>query len=269
MSEIDLRHLAGERFERELAAAWQAKDFPKALALSVELLALREEALGPTDPAVINVLCDLAELHRRLGNPSEGERLLTRALAAEEARGASERQGRVAFQLAQIWLECGETARALPLLERAATMAGVAEQVVAFGSLATVVRELGRTAEARAFAEQALSACDPKRTPPLDAAQAHTLMAEICEEAGELEHAHALFVAAHDLYVLALGDAHPQVGIALLNVVAVAQRRGHEVEDAARRVLAILRESIGPDHEKTREVQRMLEALLGAKVAEW
>ena len=195
MSDLDLRNLAGERFERDLAASWAAKDYARALDLSRELLAVREQALGPNDPAVVNALCDVAELQRRLGQPRESERLLTRALAAEETRGASPRLGQVAFQLAQALLERGAAQDALPHLQRAAAMADVPEQVIAYGSLATVLRSLGLMPEARRAADQALVACDPRRTRPVDAAQAHNLAAELCEEVGELSDARARFIS--------------------------------------------------------------------------
>jgi len=269
MSEIDLRQLAGERFEQELEAAWQAKDFAKALALSIELLTLREEAFGANHASVVNILCDLAELHRRVGSAAQGEHLLTRALAAEQTRGPSERLGRVAFQLAQALLERGASALALPLLHSAAEMAGIAERAVACGSLATVLRSLGHTAEARLASDHALVACDPKKTAPIDAAQAHNLAGELCEEAGELEHARSLYLAAHDLFVLGLGDKHPQVGIALLNVITVDHVRGKDVRQGAREVMAIMHGALGQQHQQALQVQRALEAMLGLPIVQW
>lgn len=269
MSDVDLRQMAGERFEQELDAAWKAKDFSKALALSRELLTLREESLGPEHAAVVSTLCDMAELHRRLGAPEDAERLLTRAFEAQHKRGPGEQLGRVAFQLAQVLLERGAADAALPFIEQAAAMAGPVEQVVAYGSLATVLRSLGRIPEARKAADQALVACDPKRTAPIDAAQAHNLAAELCEEAGELADARSLYLAAHDLYVLALGDKHPQVGIALLNVITVDHLRGKDVRQGAQEVMAILSQSVGPLHEQTQAVQRALEAMLNLPMGQW
>ena len=69
--------------------------------------------------------------------------------------------------------------------------------------------------------------------------------------------------------MLGLGDKHPQVAIALLNVITVDPQRGRDVREGAREVMAILHGAVGPEHEQAQAVQRALEAMLGKPAHEW
>jgi len=89
--------------------------------------------------------------------------------------------------------------------------------------------------------KQQLAPVTPKHTPPVDAAQAHAFLAELCEEKGEFERALVLYRAAHDFYALALPAQHPQLAAALLNVAVVAAHIGQDARAPAESALAFLR----------------------------
>src|SRR5580692_4658889 len=94
--------------------------FADAVPLAMEVLAIREKALGPDDSALGDSLNNLAEMYRHLGRYAEAEPLFKRALAIyEKALGPDDDAVTdVLSNLEQLYVAQGRYADAEPLFER-------------------------------------------------------------------------------------------------------------------------------------------------------
>ncbi len=293
--EIDIRVLAAERLERQLEEAWQQRDFARAAALIAEVTRAREEAFGLGAAPVVDAWLEWAEIERQAGDANAARSLLERGLGAEEARGDHTRAAHVAFQLGALLADERDFTGALPHLQRAVNNATDTWRTAAEGTLVSVLVALGKTREAATLlaemkvdaaqrtrwlderarlmrslqdasafdlAEEAVLACDPRETPPLDAAEAHSFLAELHEERDQLERALVLYRAAHEFYSLGVPPGHPQLGIALLNVALVEQRTGQKARATAERALQILVKALGAKHPQTLSAQQVLDSIV-------
>jgi CHAT domain-containing protein/Flp pilus assembly protein TadD len=243
----------------EIMRLYQAGRYTEATEIAKRLLAIREKALGPNDPAVGSALNTLAMLYRAQGRFAEAEPLFKHSLSArEKALGPDHPDvGWSLSNLASLYIAQGRFAEAEPLLKR--TLA-IREKALgpdhadvgsALNNLAMLYAAQGRVAEAEplfkssiAIHETALGADHPAVGTLLNN------LARFYQDQGRFGEAAPLFKRGLAIREKTLGLDHPGTGELLNNLATLYQMQGRfaEAEPLFKRSLAIREKSLGPDH---------------------
>lgn len=237
MSNLDIRQLAADRLQDELAAARQTGDFVAVARLAREAISLAEAKLGPHHPDLAGWWCDLGDAKLRLGEWVEADGHFARAESIMVRA-----QGPKAAGLAEIWFHRGDAAArrgdlpsATKWLQQAVDMIDPAtspeDAMTVRGSLATVLRASGEDARAITMLDEVI-ALARECTEPM-------LLARALTERGEWAMAANDFVAAEPLFAEAatVHRDHPQAPLGASQVYSllgeVLEARGNFVDAAS------------------------------------
>jgi tetratricopeptide (TPR) repeat protein len=222
-------------------------------------LHVREQVLGPRDPAVASSLQGLANLYYMQDRFAEAEPLYQRALhVREQVLGprdpavASSLQG-----LANLYCLQGRFAEAEPFYQRALHVReqtlGPTHPLVAqvLVGLAEFYLQQDRYREAEPLYQRALRTWELVLSPdhPLVAYPLNGL-AILLREQGRSAEAEPLFRRALRIREQALGSTHPLVASVLTNLAILLQQQGNfsEAEPLFRRALHIREQALGSTH---------------------
>ena len=249
--------------------------YREAIPKASEILALREQALGPTHPDVAQSLNNLAVLLQATGGYATARPLLERALRInEEALGHSHPLvARGLNNLAALLQDMGDYAGAKPLYERALRIneqaLGPAHPHVAtsLSNLAGLLRATGDYAAARPLFERALRIREQVFGPSHpDVAQSLNNLAGLLWDTGDYVGAMPLTERALRIQEQVLGPTHPDVARGLNNLAFLLQDAGDHT--AARplyeRALRIQEQVLGPTHPDVAQSLNNLAGLLRA-----
>ena len=233
--------------------------YDQAIVAATELLKLREQRLGPDDPAVAWPLTRIGELERFRGHYAESERLLKRSLAIRETKLGPDHPD-VAHSLVLLALteiSLGRFAEALPLAQRClkireAKLKPDAPQIASASNvLGLVLRELGRLAEAEPLFRRAITIYEARRGPD-DVELGHVLnnLGTTYAAAGRSADAEVYFKRAVAIHEKALGPDHPDLANTLTNYgrMELQRNRYKAAEPLLQRALAIREKAFGPEH---------------------
>jgi CHAT domain-containing protein/Tfp pilus assembly protein PilF len=255
----------GDPAAREAALGRQADElkraarYAEATKAATELLALREQRLGPDHPDVAWALTRLAELQQAQGRYPEAERLLKRSLTIREARLGPD-HGDVAHSLVLLaWLDLhlGRYAEGLPLARRSLAIReakfgrDAPEVASATNVTGLLLRAQGRHAEAEPLFRRALAIYEARRGPE-DVELGHVLnnLGLTYTSVGRLADADAHFNRAVAIHEKALGPDHPDLANTLSNLGRLQIQRGRyrDAEPIVQRALAIRERALGAEH---------------------
>jgi CHAT domain-containing protein/tetratricopeptide (TPR) repeat protein len=257
-------------------ALLKAGQYPQALELTRQALALQVKILGQSDPAVASSLRQLARLHWMLTEYREGEPLAVQALAIHEQVYGQEHL-EVAEDLevlTNLYRERGDypgaerfCRRALAIWEK---LSGLEHPNVARGLNALAILYATRADYAQAeplyrralaIREKAFGAEHPETAKVLNN------LALMHMKQGSYDRAEPLLRRTLAAWEKTYGPEHPNAGIVLLNLAAVLSGAGRleEVEPLLLRDLAIWEKITGPD---SLEVARPLNNLAELYVAQ-
>ncbi|MEC4850779.1 MAG: CHAT domain-containing tetratricopeptide repeat protein, partial [Jaaginema sp. PMC 1079.18] len=222
-------------------------------------LAIREQAFGEDHPSVATSLNDLAALYQRMGNYSEAEPLVQRALAIRE-QAFGEDHPSVAtslHNLAALYQNMGNYSEAEPLYQRALAIREQAsgrnhlDVARTLNGLAVLYQDMGNYSEAEALHQRALAI----KEQALDSDHpsiARTLngLAALYRDMGNYSEAEPLFQRALAIREQALGSDHLDVANSLHNLAELYQDMGNysEAEPLKQRTLAIVEQVLGNNH---------------------
>jgi len=234
-------------------------EYAEAKQLHEQVVAIREQSLGPDHPQVAAALVALANVHFQLGTFAEAKALYERALAiTESALGPDHPHNAVSLtNLGNIHARAGAFAEAKVFFERALEL-----QTRAFGpdhprtintltGLGRVHIGLGEPAEAKALFERQLVATEAALGP--DHIEVGFVLVNLSwahAELGELTTAVVLGERALVIQEKGLGPDHPEVASALADLASIHARLGEPAKAKVlyERALGAGERSLGPDH---------------------
>jgi len=250
-----------------LAALYNAQDrAAEAERFFKRALAIKEKALGPDHPELVDIAVNLADLYQRKGRFAEAEPLLTRVLTIQEkAFGADNAEVAHALRaLAGLYRNQGRASEADLLSQRSRSISAVTEKRKAAefpeqaqedpATLNAEVERLyreGKYAEAIKTAEKSLAINEKVHGPEHpEVATSLNNLAEIYRAQGRYLDAEPLLKRAVTILEKALGPGHPSVATSLnnLGLVYQAQARHAEAEPLHKRSLAIREAGLPPGH---------------------
>jgi tetratricopeptide (TPR) repeat protein len=207
----------GSELNRKLIELFNAGRNSDAIPIAQQLLAIREQTLGPDDPNVGQTLSYLGLLYQRQNRYTEAEPLFQRALTIyEKALGRDYPNVATALNtLASLYRDQDRYADAEPLFKR---------------SLAIREKALGRDHP--------------------DVAQSLNNLAGLNDIQGRYADAEALYKRSLAIWEKALGRDHPNVATALNNLAGLYRNQGRyaDAEPLHQRSLAIWEKALGRDH---------------------
>ena len=222
---------ADELTNKAFALAYAGK-YAEAILVAHQVLAMREQLLGPDHPGVATVLDSFGRLYQQAGRLADAEQFYKRTLAIREKALNPDHPDY--FLVAQ-----------------------------SLNNLAAVYDHQGRYAEAEPLYERSLAIFE--RTLGADNFEVAALLnnlAVVYQNQARYAEAEPLYQRSLAIREKALGLDHPDVNVAqLLNNLAALygrQRLCAEAEPLYKRALAIYEEALGPDHP---EVARSLNNL--------
>jgi CHAT domain-containing protein len=240
----------------------------------LQVLAIRERALGPGHESVLTVLDALAALYQVTRRPQLAEPLLKRVLAERE-RGvgpehpslANTLRGLAEIQSAAQRYGEAEThiRRALALYEKSS--GSPVDMVQALGTLAQIELKLGRNVEAERTLQNALSLHENvvhSGQATLDAQYAHLFalvqLSGLYQRSDRYKDAVPLTERAVAMTEKLLGPEHPNVATGLENLAAMRGllRRFADAEAPRKRAISINERAYGKEHPNVAESLRGL-----------
>ena len=211
-------------------------EYAEARALHEEVLAAREQALGPDHPNVGHTINNLAIVRASVGEVVEARDLFARAVAIKEQTfGADNPEvGEGLGNLAMATEDAGDPAGAEALYRRAIAVLeaslGPTHPTVAtmLMSLAELLRKRGEYAEALALNRRAVKLFeDSLGGDHPDVASALINLANLQITTGAYEEARGLFARAIPMLERSLGETHPELAMALNNLAFIDVVTGH------------------------------------------
>jgi len=222
-------------------------------------LAIKENALGPDNPAVAAALTSLAELYFEQGKYAEAEPLYQRALHIDEkALGADDPGVASALNsLAGLYSEQGKYAEAESLYERSLAIREKLlgpdhpEVAAALNNLSTLEQLEGKYGEAEQHLQRALGIAE-KAMKPDDPNVARGLvnLATLYQAQGKYAEAVPLYQRALSIDEKALGPEDPTLAGALsdFGVLYFEEGKYGDAEPLFQRAIQIDEKALGPDH---------------------
>jgi len=245
--------------KQEVDRLYREGRYNEAIPKAREILALREQALGPTHPDVAASVTDLAHLLRAIGDYAAAKHPYEEALRIyEQALGPSHSHVATALNnLAGLLLDAGDVVAAKPLYERALH---INEQALgpqhprtasSLNNLAEFFRTVGDYAAARSLHERALETLERALGPNHpDVAVSLNNLGVVLQLTGDYRVAKLLHERALRIKERALGPNHPDVATSLNNLSELLRESGDFA--AARpfyeRALQIKEGALGPNH---------------------
>jgi CHAT domain-containing protein len=233
--------------------------YAEAVKLEQQVLAIREQVLGPNHPDVATSLKYLAGLYRALGNYSQVEPLSQRALKIDE-KGLGPDHPELAIDLtnlAQLFTDQGKYVEAEPVFQRALRIAekalGPDHPKVAYvlhAQAALYVRQ-GKYAQAEPLMQRELKIRETALGPDHQwlAASLNNL-AELYREQGKYAEAEPLYRRALKIDEKAHGTDHPEHAVYLNNLALLyhMESKYDQAEPLYQQALKIDESARGPDH---------------------
>jgi tetratricopeptide (TPR) repeat protein/CHAT domain-containing protein len=243
----------------EAMRLFQSGRYADAVPIAQRVLALREAALGPDHPSVVEALNGLADLYRAQGRYVDAEPLYRRALSStEKDLGADHLSVATSLNgLAELYRLQGRMTEAEPLYKRSLAIregalgGGHADVSQSLNGLALLYQAQGRLLDAEPLFKRSLAIREATVGPN------HLTFATALNSLAELYRLQARFAEAEPLYARSLairetvvGAHHPSVATALNNIALlfVTQGRTADAEPLYARALAIREAALGPDH---------------------
>src|SRR5947208_2016978 len=108
------------KLDRRIQELYRAGKYSDAIPIATKVLEIRENALGPDDPATATSLNNLGELYERMGNYAKAEPLLQHALEIREKALGPEHPNTAQSldNLAGLYSKMGNYAKAEPLYQK-------------------------------------------------------------------------------------------------------------------------------------------------------
>jgi CHAT domain-containing protein/Tfp pilus assembly protein PilF len=245
--------------DAESIRLYQAGKYAQAAKVARQLLALREQTLGPGHAAVGTVLINLAEIDLAQGRPAQAEPLFKRGLAIwEKALGPGHADvAKTLNSLAVLYRDQGRLADAEPLFKRSLAIrekalgSGHPDVGQSVNNLAVLYQDQGRFADAEpllkrslAIREKALGSGHP------DVGQSVNNLAALYRAQARFADAEPLFKRSLAILEKALGSGHPSVGQSVNNLAMLYRDQGRftDAEPLFKRSLAIFEKALGPSH---------------------
>jgi tetratricopeptide (TPR) repeat protein len=224
-----------------------------------EALARREQALGPTNPELVQSLNDLSYLLQAAGDYAAARPLSERALRIQERALGPTHLAVVAGlnNLANLLRRMGDYAGARPLYERALRIyeqaLGTNHPTLArsLHNLAALLETMGDPAAARPLYERALRIQEQALGPTHpDVAVSLNNFANLLRTMGDYAGARPLYERALRIYEQALGPTHPAVAEILISFASLLQttRDYAGARPLYERALRIQEQALGPTH---------------------
>jgi CHAT domain-containing protein/Tfp pilus assembly protein PilF len=248
-----------EALRQQVDKLYEEGRYADAIPLAKEVLAIREEALGPDHLDVATSLNNLAGLYQQQGRYAEAEPLYKRSLTIrEKARGPDHPDLATTLNnLALLYNDQGRYAEAEPLFKRSLVIDekvfGPDHPVVAadLNNLAGLYLEQGRYAAAEPLLKRSLAIREKALGPDHpDLATTLNNLALLYYHQGRYAEAEPLFKRSLAIREKALGPDHPDVAQSLGAMAELyrSQGRDAEAEPLFKRSLAIREKALGPDH---------------------
>lgn len=265
-----------DRLNQQVLDLYAQGDYQEAIPLAQEVLAIREQALGPDHPVVATSLNNLAEMYRGQGQYAKAEPLYKRSLEIyEKVFGAS--HPAIANTLNNFALQYytqGEYAQAEQLYQRSL---GIYERLLgpihpsvaqSLNNLGLLYFTKGQYAKAEPLYQRSLSIYE--QSPPPDRTQvAITLnnLALLYYTQGDYPKAEPIYQKSLDSFQKLLGSEHPNVAQSLNNLAYLYYAAGDygKAEPLYHQSLAIYQKVFGPDHPKVAETLNNLALLYHAE----
>jgi tetratricopeptide (TPR) repeat protein/nucleoside phosphorylase len=236
--------------------------YPMAEPLHQQVLAIREQQLGPEHPDTATTLDNLAGVYRILGRYAEAELLYHRARIVREKVLGSEHvdTARTINNMALLYRDQGRYIEAESLYQRARDIREKAsgpdhpDTARTLDSLAGVYRILGRYAEAEPLYRRALAVYEKALGPDYpDTAATLNNLGRCYQDQSRYAEAEPLYRHALVIYERVLGPDHPDTATVLDNLAQLYRSQGEYVQAEAiyQRILAIREKSLGPEHSDT------------------
>ncbi len=236
--------------------------YPEAEALWRRVLAIREPALGPTDPQVAGSLHALGLTLRAQRRYPEAEAPLKRGLAIREQVFGPEHAtvARSLYHLALLYRLQGRHAEAEPLYGRALAVAekalgsNHADVPVILNGLSATYQQLGRHTEAEASLKRLVANLEQRSGDNrLALANAHAMLGTSYERQRRDAEAEVAHTRALTLRQQVHGAAHAEIAASLTSLGMLCHRLGRYADAEAhhRRALAIREQLVGPNHRDT------------------
>ncbi|WP_224372616.1 CHAT domain-containing tetratricopeptide repeat protein [Hyalangium versicolor] len=255
----DARLQEAQKAFEEATRLREAGRYAEAIALGERALALREAALGRTNPEVARCLELLGTLHLNQGDTAGAEPLLQRGLDIQAATLGKEHPDVATSldDLGRLYSTQGLYARAEPLYQRALAIReavlGKRHPDVAstLNNLAVLYANQGLYERALPFYERALSIWESSLGPK------HPHVATLLNNLARLYQAQGLYKQAEPLYQRALsikeavrGKNHPSFAQTLNNLAILYTEQGlyERAEPLYQRALSILEGALGKNH---------------------
>ena len=237
-------------------------DFVEAKRIIENVLAIREEVLGPNHPDTATSLNNLALLLKAIGDYEAARPFFNRALAiCEEVLGPEHPDTAIGLNnMAELLAILGDYEAARPLFERALS---ICEKVLgpnhpdtgaSLNNLALLLDKIGDYEIARPLFERALSICEKVLGPDHpDTATDLNNLASLLENLGDYKAALPLFERSLSICEKVLGPDHPNTARALNNLAALLETLGdyETARSLFERSLVIWEKFLGPDHPDT------------------
>jgi tetratricopeptide (TPR) repeat protein len=230
--------------------------------LHQQVLAIREQQLGPEHPDTATTLDNLAGVYRTQGRYAEAELLYYRARIVREKVLGSEHvdTARTFNNLALLYRDQGRYIEAESLYQRARDIREKAygpdhpDTARTLDTLAGVYRIQGRYAEAEPLYRRALAVYEKAfgHDYPDTAATLNNL-GRCYQDQSRYAEAKPLYQHALVIYERVLGPDHPDTATVLDNLAQLYRSQGEYVQAEAiyQRILTIREKSLGPEHSDT------------------
>jgi CHAT domain-containing protein len=212
---------ADELTNKAFALAYAGK-YAEAILVAHQVLAMREQLLGPDHPNVAMVLDSFGRLYQQVGRFADAEQFYKRTLAIREKALKPDHPDY--FLVAQ-----------------------------SLNNLAAVYDRQGRYAEAEPLNQRALAILEKALVPDnFEVAGSLNNLAVLYDHQRRYSEAEPLYKRSLEISEKAFGPDHPNVNVAqsLNNLAALFDNQGRyaEAEPLYKRALAIYEEALGPDH---------------------
>ena len=252
--------------DRSLQGDWlyQQGRFPEALELEQELLAIRQELLGPEHIETARSYFCLARLRFSMGELDSAETLLNRSLRIVQAveGSGSANHAKVLGLLGLVYLETARFELAEDYLEKASEIRLrlfgplAPETLESDNNLASLYQEVGNFSDAEASFRRSLEGLAALPEPPdLRLATVKNNLANLYLSTGDLLLAEKLFEESLEIR-RRLVPRHPATAASLFHLALVSNELG--LDDSARSYfvesLARTRSSLGNSHPQTARV---------------
>src|SRR5262245_56668747 len=247
-----------DALNRRAAELYQARNYPEAMAIAQQALALGEQRFGPEDARLAKLLGNVALLNTMLNRHAEAEPYWRRALAIQEKALGDEHVsvGRTLSHLGQLYSRLRRYAEAEPVYKRALSLleaagADHADVVGALNGLANLYRLQGRFAEAEPPYRRSLALLETALGPEhWEVAAALDKLAGLLEVQGRTLEAQPLYERGLAITERSRGPDHLEVLKWLERLASLneRERRYAEAEALYLRAIAIAEKALGPDH---------------------